>query len=112
MPYSDRSEFEHEERSRVRKGERVRTVVEPDGTEVRLAFPKGRRARGSGRVVSVLRPVDAQGKPFYNRLRPGETERSETHPHSDPSHHIGPCDLACRTGHVPHRHRVRAPTGV
>lgn len=51
MPYSKRSRFVHEEREREFEPTRLRTVVEPNGTEVRLGF-RGDRSE----VISVLRP--------------------------------------------------------
>jgi hypothetical protein len=55
MPYSRRARFEHEDRSLAFEPERIRTVVEPNGTEVRLGFRDDR-----SEVVSVLRPKRAR----------------------------------------------------
>lgn len=51
MPDSDRARFEHEEFPREFEPRRIRTVVQPNGTEVRVGF-RGDRSE----VVSVLRP--------------------------------------------------------
>lgn len=51
-----RSQFEHKDVARVPRGYKVRTVRQADGTEVRVAFPPGRRRKGSGKVVSILHP--------------------------------------------------------
>ncbi|MGH9406779.1 MAG: hypothetical protein ACRD3D_13205 [Terriglobia bacterium] len=51
-----RAQFIHEDVSRVPRGSKVRTKRLPGGKEVRLAFPAGRRRRGSGKVVSILKP--------------------------------------------------------
>jgi hypothetical protein len=48
--------YKHEEFSRVRPGEKVRTVTR-DGHRVRIAFPRGPRRTGSGRLIEVLHPV-------------------------------------------------------
>jgi hypothetical protein len=48
--------FKHEEFSRVLPGEKVRTVTK-DGHRVRIAFPRGPRRTGSGRLIEVLHPV-------------------------------------------------------
>ena len=37
-------------------GWKVRTLTTPTGHEVRLAFPPGRRKKGSGRLVEILHP--------------------------------------------------------
>lgn len=31
--------------------------------------------------------------------------KGDVHPHSDPYHHVGTCDAACRAGHSLHFHR-------
>ncbi len=48
--------FKHEEVSAVPRGYRTRTVRR-GSHEIRVAFPRGRRRRGAGRVVSILHPV-------------------------------------------------------
>jgi hypothetical protein len=48
--------FKHEEFSRVIPGEKVRTVTK-DGHRVRIAFPRGPRRTGSGRLIEVLHPL-------------------------------------------------------
>jgi hypothetical protein len=48
--------FRHEDVSAVPKGWRVRTVTH-ERHRVRVAFPPGRREKGSGRLVSILHPV-------------------------------------------------------
>jgi hypothetical protein len=40
----------------VPPGWKVRTIAWPSGHEVRLAFPPGRRKRGSGRLIQILHP--------------------------------------------------------
>ncbi len=50
------SRFRHEDREAVPKGWKVRTV-KAGKHRVRVAFPPGRRQKGSGRLVSVLHPV-------------------------------------------------------
>lgn len=46
----------------VPRGWKVRTVSWPSGHEVRLAFPRGPRKRGSGRLVSILHPHGNRGR--------------------------------------------------
>jgi uncharacterized ParB-like nuclease family protein len=48
--------FEHEDIATVPRGWKVRTVAQKDGTQVRMAFPPGRRKKGSGKVISILHP--------------------------------------------------------
>src|SRR5713101_6842504 len=50
------SRFRHEDREAVPRGWKVRTV-KAGKHRVRVAFPPGRRQKGSGRLVSVLHPV-------------------------------------------------------
>ena len=50
-----RSQFRHEDIAAVPRGFKVRTVKQADGTEVRVAFPPGRRKKGSGKVISILK---------------------------------------------------------
>ena len=52
-----RSQFRHEDIATVPRGYKVRTVKQADGTEVRIAFPPGRRKKGSGKVISILKPI-------------------------------------------------------
>jgi len=54
---STRSQFRHEDIATVPRGYKVRTVKQADGTEVRVAFPPGRRKKGSGKVISILKPI-------------------------------------------------------
>lgn len=35
----------------------MRTVTEPSGARVRVAFPPGRRRKGSGKLISILKPA-------------------------------------------------------
>jgi hypothetical protein len=49
-------QFRVEHYSTVQSGEKVRTVSR-GGHRVRIAFPPGRRHKGSGRVVEVLHPL-------------------------------------------------------
>ena len=49
-------QFHVEHLSTLRSGEKVRSVKRR-GHVVRIAFPKGRRVTGSGRVLEVLHPV-------------------------------------------------------
>ncbi len=44
-------------------------------------------------------------RPFAPRR--GETVFAAHDPHSKPSHHVGPCDAACRAGKRVHYHRFR-----
>ncbi len=46
------------------RGWHVKTITHPSGHEVRLAFPKGPRKRGSGRLVSILHPHENPGCGF------------------------------------------------
>jgi hypothetical protein len=50
------SRFRHEDVEAVPKGWKVRTV-KAGAHRVRVAFPPGRRQKGSGRLVSVLHPL-------------------------------------------------------
>ena len=50
------SRFRHEDREAVPKGWKVRTV-KAGKHRVRVAFPPGRKVKGSGRLVSILHPV-------------------------------------------------------
>ena len=47
--------------------------------------------------------------PDYVELRKKGTslQIKHPHPHSNPSHHVGPCDPACRAGATTHAHRIR-----
>ena len=49
--------FRHEDIAEVPRGWRVRTKREADGTEVRIAFPPGRRKKGAGKLISILHPT-------------------------------------------------------
>ncbi len=58
MAKESRARFRHEDVSSVPKGWKVRTVThEGSGHRVRVAFPPGRRQKGSGRLVSILHPL-------------------------------------------------------
>jgi hypothetical protein len=50
------SRFRHEDREAVPKGWKVRTV-KAGKHRVRVAFPPGRKVKGSGRLVSILHPL-------------------------------------------------------
>lgn len=62
------AKFRHEDVSRIPRGWRVRTITEPSGHRVRLAFPPGPRKRGAGKVVSILHP--AAENPTGCRINP------------------------------------------
>lgn len=47
----------------------------------------------------------AAGTRFYPTT--GLYARSHAQAHANPSHHVGPCDEACRRGYTQHVHRVR-----
>ena len=51
-----RAQFTHEDIAAVPRGYRVRTITHPSGAQVRVAFPKGPRRKGSGQLVSILHP--------------------------------------------------------
>lgn len=51
-----RSQFVHEAVATVPRGWKVRTKRERGGAEVRIAYPPGRRRKGSGKVISILKP--------------------------------------------------------
>jgi len=51
-----RNQFRTEHVQEAPRGWRVKTLTTKTGHEVRLAFPPGRRKRGSGRLVSILHP--------------------------------------------------------
>src|SRR5271155_4362462 len=53
------SRFRHEDVASVPSGWKVRTV-KAGSHRVRVAFPPGRKQKGSGRLVSVLHPVSGQ----------------------------------------------------
>jgi hypothetical protein len=61
---SNPQQFAHEHIASAR-GRKVRTVTTPSGHRVRLAFPKGHRRKGSGKVVSILHP---EGNPEEIRV--------------------------------------------
>jgi hypothetical protein len=50
-------QFRHEDFAVPRRGWKVRTVAHPSGHRVRIAFPPGRRRKGSGQVISILHPI-------------------------------------------------------
>jgi hypothetical protein len=62
-------QFEHEDIATVPRGWKVRTLAHADGSQVRLAFPPGPRKKGSGRLVSILHPLD---NPKLRALSPVE----------------------------------------
>lgn len=108
MPYSRRSRFRHAERSAVRRGERVRTVVTRTGHRIRVAF-----GRAGSRVLSVLHPKDERRGmdrslymgPVDNPRNVPRADPVHRHSHREPSHHVGPCDEACRRADRVHGHR-------
>lgn len=55
-----KSKFRHEDVATVPKGWKVRTVTHATGHRVRVAFPPGRRTKGSGQLVSILHPLDGK----------------------------------------------------
>ena len=57
----EETQFRTEHFQEAPRGWRVRTITHPSGHEVRLAFPKGPRKRGSGRLVSILHPHENPG---------------------------------------------------
>lgn len=72
-------EFYHEEIQAVPAGYQVRTITHPSGHEVRLAFPPGRRKRGSGRLIEILHPHGAKNpcskNPWWGQRKlPGNFE--------------------------------------
>jgi hypothetical protein len=53
-----RAKFRHEDVAEVPRGWKVRTIA-PSGAkahEIRVAFPPGRRKKGSGKLISILHP--------------------------------------------------------
>lgn len=52
---SKRQQFRHQDIAEVPRGYKVRTV-HAGKHEVRIAFPKGARKKGSGQIVSILHP--------------------------------------------------------
>lgn len=78
-PQGPASRFRHETvRSAAalrRSGrEKIRTVTTPSGHRVRIAFPPGRRRRGSGRVQGILHP--AGENPLYPKPRAGAPDNA------------------------------------
>lgn len=66
--------FRHERLAKKRKGERVRTIV-TDKHRVRIAFPKGQRRKGAGRVLSILHPMEE------SKGRRKRRKRGRSNPH-------------------------------
>jgi hypothetical protein len=54
---ASKRQYRHEDISTPPKGWKVRTKTLPSGHLVRIAFPPGRRRKGSGEVVSILHPL-------------------------------------------------------
>ena len=52
--------FRTEDISTTPKGWKVRTKTLPSGHRVRIAFPPGRRQKGSGEVVQILHPLSGK----------------------------------------------------
>lgn len=57
----EESQFRTEHFQDAPRGWHVKTITHPSGHEVRVAFPKGPRKRGSGRLVSILHPHENPG---------------------------------------------------
>jgi hypothetical protein len=51
-----KAQFEHEDIAAVPRGWKVRTSTQEGGTQVRVAYPPGRRRKGSGKLISILHP--------------------------------------------------------
>ena len=60
----EESQFRTEHFQDAPRGWHVKTITHPSGHEVRVAFPKGPRKRGSGRLVSILHPHENPGCGF------------------------------------------------
>src|SRR5215469_5215243 len=59
MPYQA-AQFEHQEIASAPRGWKIRTTTTAAGAQIRVAYPPGRRRRGSGRVISILHPNPEQ----------------------------------------------------
>jgi hypothetical protein len=52
--------------------------------------------------------VPVRGREFPDQgIAPSQVVEHHAHGHSDPSHHVGSCDDACRRGLYAHPHRPR-----
>lgn len=70
------SQFRHEDVSAVPRGWRVRTITEPSGHRVRLAFPPGPRRKGAGKLISILHPkVGLSSNPLQESVRDSHGNR-------------------------------------
>jgi hypothetical protein len=75
-------QFRHEDIAAVPHGWKVRTVTHESGHRVRVAFPPGRKEKGSGRLVSILHPQ--RENPMCSTLRfknPAELLLMGANPH-------------------------------
>jgi len=68
MARESRNQFRHEDVAQAPRGWRVRSITHPSGHVVRVAFPRGPRRKGAGRLVSILHPEGEN--PRCNRRKP------------------------------------------
>ena len=71
---ASKRKFRHQDISVPGAGTKVRTV-RAGAHEIRIAFPKGARKKGSGKIVSILHPK-AEKNPGALRLLAWEAGRS------------------------------------
>ncbi len=70
--------FQHEHVAKVPRGYKVRTVARGDH-EIRVAFPPGRRVRGSGQLVEILHPAGENPLcKIVNLVNPSTLERKRS----------------------------------
>jgi hypothetical protein len=109
---------EREERREARAYEEVRVGLggsprafpgphEAARREVLAGYPGGLTAYDEAHDAGLrnAREQDAALARVLARRAEREGYRWEAHPHADPHHHVGPCDVACRQGRRTHPHK-------
>lgn len=105
--------FSKERREQRRRDAEARRL---DKDRVRVARLRLRESKQAGALADTRRrlaPLAAMGAPdraptpsrFGSFGMPVDAMRECDTPHTNPSHHVGPCDAACRAGDTVHYHR-------
>lgn len=105
--------FSKERREQRRRDREARRQ---DKDRVRVAKLRLRESKQAAALADTRRrltPLAAAGAPerppresrFGTYGMPVDSMRECDTPHRDPSHHVGPCDAACRAGNTVHYHR-------
>lgn len=105
--------FSREERERRRANRQARRQDKERVKVAKLRLVESKQVAALAKTRRSLVPLAAAGMPDRPRHAPTvgmwagpiDELRADDDPHTDPSHHVGPCGPACRAGKQVHYHR-------